>query len=66
MWRFIKGFVKFWVILFLIIFFISCYLYRSEIVEIMKHNLWMVIDGLMPILLVIGGILYAILSALRK
>lgn len=65
MWKMVKGFLKLWLLLFLILIFTSCFLYRAEIVEIIKSNLWAGLQALMPVILIIVGIFFAIKNILK-
>ena len=66
MFQIIKRFVLSWLLILVVLLIYSCVKYREQIAYHVSSNLWAGINGIMPPLIIILGILYAIRSAFRR
>lgn len=56
----IKVFLIMWVCVFAILAVVSCVIYKDAIANTVANNMWAMINGLMPLVIILLGIGYAI------
>lgn len=61
----IKKFVIAWIVIFGILVICSCVMYKDAIAYAVSNNIWAMVNCIMPPLIIIFGIIYAIRSALK-
>ena len=61
----LKYFAIFWLCIFVVLTIASCIMYKDEIVNTVANSIWALINALMPIVLMIGGIIYMIRAAFK-
>ena len=66
MFRIIRNYLLTWLAIFGVLLIYSCIRYREQIAYTVSNNLWACINGIMPPIIIILGILYAIRCAFRR
>lgn len=61
----LKYFAIFWLCILVVLTIASCIMYKDEIVNTVANSIWALINALMPIVLMIGGIIYMIRAAFK-
>ena len=61
----LKYFAILWISIFAVLTIVSCIMYRAAIAAEVSNNIWALINGLMPIVLMIGAIIYMIRIAFK-
>lgn len=64
-WDVIKRFLCGWFLTFFILLVVSCVKYHEFIGEAVGNNMWALFNAVMPLVLIIGAILYMIRSVFR-
>lgn len=64
-WDIIKRFIVGWLIALGILILVSCGMHWDYITMVLAENTWSLIDALMPVIIIFGGIVYAIKSIFR-
>lgn len=64
-WDVIKRFLLGWLLTFFILLVVSCVKYHEFIGEVVGNNMWALFNAVMPLVLIIGAILYMIRSVFR-
>lgn len=64
-WDVIKRFLLGWLLIFFILLVVSCVKYHEFIGETVGNNMWALFNAVMPLVLIIGAILYMIRSVFR-
>ena len=61
----LRNFVLAWLGVFAVLIVISCVMYKDAIVNTVSGNLWALFNGLMPLALMAGAIIYLIRLAFK-
>ena len=61
----LRNFVLAWLGVFAVLIVISCVMYKDAIVNTVSGNLWALFNGLMPLVLMAGAIIYLIRLAFK-
>lgn len=65
MWMILRNFMLAWLGVFAVLVVVSCVMYKDAIVNTVSGNLWALFNGLMPIVIMVGVIIYLIRLAFK-
>lgn len=65
-WDIIKTFIKIWCIGLMLILVVSCYIHWNDIVSIVTKKTWSMIEGLLPLIIMVSSIIYIIRIPFKK
>ena len=61
----LKNFILAWLGVFTILVVVSCIMYKDAIANTVSNNLWALFNGIMPLILMVGVIIYLIRLAFK-